>query len=139
MYCNLQKTDNFIKSCSRQRVELGASIHDSDPVLGPILLQATKQTAFLELIYIFLDHLLSSFFFENLFRVFTVLAVSNLGFCVGPQNIIGHLARCHRRLIQVSELSAPKRMLLYIIIIKDISAVYRVHKFLSEGLKLCVY
>ena len=33
-------------------------------------------------------------FFQNLFQVFPVLAAANTGSCVGPQNKIGHLARC---------------------------------------------
>ena len=32
--------------------------------------------------------------FENLSQVFPVLAVADTGFCVGPQNKIGHLAGC---------------------------------------------
>ena len=45
-------------------------------------------------------------FFQNLSRVFPVLAVANTGFCVGPQNKIGPPAHRYRQLMQFTELSA---------------------------------
>ena len=50
--------------------------------------------------------LVSSNFFQNFFRVFPVLAVTNTGSCVGPQNKIGHPAHRDRPLMQVPVLSA---------------------------------
>ena len=45
-------------------------------------------------------------FFPNLSRVVPVLAVANVGSCVGLQNEIGHPARCHQRLMSVPVLGA---------------------------------
>ena len=45
-------------------------------------------------------------FCPNLSRVFPVLAVTDTGYCVGPQNKVGHPADLHRRLMQVLVLSA---------------------------------
>ena len=36
----------------------------------------------------------TSIFFQNLSRVFPVLAAANTGSCAGPQNKIGHPAGC---------------------------------------------
>ena len=49
---------------------------------------------------------LTCIFFENLYRVFLVLAVANTGSCVGPQNKIGHAAHRYRQLMQFPVLSA---------------------------------
>ena len=62
---------------------------------------------------------LSPVFFQNLSRVFPVLAVANTGSCVGPQSKIGLPALCCRQLMQVPVLSAaeykyaPKHVLLF--------------------------
>ena len=45
-------------------------------------------------------------FFQNLSRVFPVLAVANARSCVVPQNKTDHPTRCHRRLMQVLVLIA---------------------------------
>ena len=45
-------------------------------------------------------------FFQVLSSVFPVLAVANIGSCVGPQNKIGHPAHRHRQVKQVPVLSA---------------------------------
>ena len=45
---------------------------------------------------------------KNLYRILPVLAMANAGSCVGPQNKIGHPARCYRRLLQVLLLSARR-------------------------------
>ena len=45
-------------------------------------------------------------FFQQLSQVSSVLAVTNTGSCVGPQNKIGHPAHHQRQLMQVPVLSA---------------------------------
>ena len=40
-------------------------------------------------------------FFQNLSRLFPVLAVANAGFCVGSQNKLGHPARRNKQLVPV--------------------------------------
>ena len=45
-------------------------------------------------------------FFQNLSRVFPVLAVANTGSCAGPQNEIGHPAQRYKQMTQVPVLSA---------------------------------
>ena len=45
-------------------------------------------------------------FFQNLSRVFPVLAVANTGSCVGLQNEVGHPAHHYRQFLQVPMLSA---------------------------------
>ena len=40
-------------------------------------------------------------FFQNLSRVFPVLAAAHTCSCVGPQNKIGHPAHCYRQLVRV--------------------------------------
>ena len=45
-------------------------------------------------------------FFQNLSRVFPVLAVANIDSCVGPQYKIGHPAHRYGQLMQVPVLSA---------------------------------
>ena len=44
--------------------------------------------------------------FQNLSRVFPVLTMTNTGFCVDPQNTIGHPTRRYRQLMPVPVLSA---------------------------------
>ena len=44
--------------------------------------------------------------FQNLSRVFPVLALASTGSCVGPQNEEGHPARHYRQLMRVPVLSA---------------------------------
>ena len=53
----------------------------------------TAREFFTELIFTLLVH------FQNLSRVFPVLAVANTGCCVDSQNKIGHPARCQTRLM----------------------------------------
>ena len=43
---------------------------------------------------------------KNLSRVFSVLALANIGSCVGPHNKTGHPAHCYRQLMQVHVSSA---------------------------------
>ena len=45
-------------------------------------------------------------FFQNLSRVFPVLAVANTSSCVGWQNKVGHPAYRYRQLMQIPVLSA---------------------------------
>ena len=52
--------------------------------------------------------------FQNLSRVFTVLAVSNTGSCVGPQNKTDHPAGCRfPRWVLVEYKQAPKHVILF--------------------------
>ena len=61
---------------------------------------------------------------------------------MGLQNKVGHSAHCHRLLTQVAVFSAGRNrnrlhnVLLFIIVVRDIFVVYRVHRFLWEGLTI---
>ena len=45
-------------------------------------------------------------FFQNNSRVFPVLAMANVGSCVGPKNKLGHAVNRQRQLMQVTVMSA---------------------------------
>ena len=79
------------------------------------------------------------FFFQNLSRVFPVLAVADTGSCVGPHNKIGHPAHSYGQLMQVPVLSAggisvrSKTCVFIFPVLRSEWSVGFFVKYLSEG------
>ena len=59
-----------------------------------IALHATLTARYFFLANLYPSCLFTCIFYLNLSRVFPVLAVANIGSCLGPQNEIGHPAGC---------------------------------------------